>query len=102
MGSFSSLGIRWPFIKGLNDLKIIEPTEIQEQVIPSILGKEVDIVGQAQTGTGKTDAFGLPILHQIDTNNPKVQAFILSPTRELGQQIAKQLFKFTKYCDQKY
>lgn len=101
MGSFSSLGIRSEFIKGLNDLKIIEPTEIQEQVIPAILGKEVDVVGQAQTGTGKTAAFGLPILHKIDTNNPKVQALILSPTRELGQQIAKQLFKFTKYCEQK-
>lgn len=100
MGSFSSLGIRSEFIKGLNDLNIEQPTEIQEKVIPAILGKEGDLIGQAQTGTGKTAAFGLPILDQIDTSNPKVQALILAPTRELGKQIAKQLFKFTKYCDE--
>ncbi|MFT6717117.1 MAG: ATP-dependent RNA helicase DeaD [Saprospiraceae bacterium] len=101
MESFSALGIRSEFIKGLNDLKIEKPTEIQEKVIPILLGKEVDLIGQAQTGTGKTAAFGLPILDKVDTSNPKVQALILAPTRELGIQIAKQLFKFTKYCDAK-
>ena len=101
MASFSSLGIKSEFIKGLNDLKISEPTEIQKKVIPLILGKEGDLIGQAQTGTGKTAAFGLPILDKIDTSKPQVQALILSPTRELGIQIAKQLFKFTKYCDKK-
>jgi ATP-dependent RNA helicase DeaD len=99
VGDFLSLGIRQEFIKGLSDLNIVEPTEIQEKVIPAILGKEGDLIGQAQTGTGKTAAFGLPILDQIDTSNPKVQALILAPTRELGKQIAKQLFRFTKYCD---
>jgi ATP-dependent RNA helicase DeaD len=101
MASFSSLGIKSEFIKGLNDLKISEPTEIQGKVIPVILGKEGDLIGQAQTGTGKTAAFGLPILDKIDASKPQVQALILSPTRELGIQIAKQLFKFTKYCDKK-
>lgn len=99
--NFSGLGIQPAFIKGLNDLNITEPTEIQQKVIPVLLGKEGDLIGQAQTGTGKTAAFGLPILHQINPANAKVQALILSPTRELGQQIAKQLFKFTKYCDPK-
>ena len=101
MGNFSSLGIKQDFIKGLNDLNISQPTEIQEKVIPTLLAQEVDLVGQAQTGTGKTAAFGLPILQQINTESDQIQALILSPTRELGQQIAKQLFKFTKYCDQK-
>jgi ATP-dependent RNA helicase DeaD len=99
MASFSSLGIKSDFIKGLNDLNIKEPTEIQAKVIPALLGKEGDLVGQAQTGTGKTAAFGLPILHGIDTSKAQVQALVLAPTRELGKQIAKQLFRFTKYCD---
>ena len=78
---------------------IKEPTEIQSQVIPMLISTQTDLVGQAQTGTGKTAAFGLPILHQIDPKKNEVQALILSPTRELGQQIAKQLFKFTKYSE---
>lgn len=78
---------------------IIEPTPIQAEVIGHLLNNTTDLVGQAQTGTGKTAAFGLPILHQIDPSKKVVQALILSPTRELGQQIAKQLFKFTKYSE---
>jgi len=78
---------------------IVTPTDIQKEVIPMLLDTSTDLVGQAQTGTGKTAAFGLPMLHQIDPNKPVVQGLILCPTRELGQQVAKQLFKYTKYTE---
>lgn len=97
MNNFEELGISKNFVKGLNDLNIITPTEIQNKVIPILLNSTTDLVGQAQTGTGKTAAYGLPLLHKIDPGQNKVQGLILCPTRELGQQIAKQLFKFTKY-----
>lgn len=97
MGNFADLGVKKEFIKGLEELKITTPSEIQEQVIPLLLNGSSDLVGQAQTGTGKTAAYGLPILHKVDPKLPKIQALILCPTRELGQQVAKQLFKFTKY-----
>ncbi|MFT5791639.1 MAG: ATP-dependent RNA helicase DeaD, partial [Saprospiraceae bacterium] len=101
MSTFIELGIRKEFIEGLKELGIKEPTEIQEKAIPILLQSETDFVGLAQTGTGKTAAYGLPILHHIDTSKPEIQALILSPTRELVQQIKKQLFKFTKYVDEK-
>jgi len=99
MASFSDLGISKSLIKGLNELNIVNPSKIQEATIPVLLSSNTDFIGQAQTGTGKTAAFGLPILMRIDPKNEKVQTLILAPTRELGQQIAKQLFKFTKYSD---
>lgn len=99
MKSFEELGIREDLIRGLKELKIINPTEIQEKVIPLLLTSNSDLVGQAQTGTGKTAAYGLPLLHRIDPGNKAVQGLILCPTRELGQQVAKQLFKFTKYTE---
>ncbi|TAF83840.1 MAG: DEAD/DEAH box helicase, partial [Sphingobacteriales bacterium] len=99
--TFDQLQIYPHLIKGLTELNIINPTEIQVKSIPSLIKYDLDFVGQAQTGTGKTAAYGLPILQNIDTKNPKIQAIILSPTRELAQQIAKQLFKFTKYASQK-
>jgi ATP-dependent RNA helicase DeaD len=97
LSTFSDLGISPDLIKGLEELKIITPTEIQKKVIPFLLTEGTDLIAQAQTGTGKTAAFGLPLLQKVDPSNEQVQALILSPTRELGQQIAKQLFKFTKY-----
>ena len=99
MSTFKDLGVRNDFIASLKELKITTPTEIQEKTIPILLKESTDLVGLAQTGTGKTAAFGLPILHQIDLNNNAVQALILSPTRELVQQIKKQLFKFTKHSE---
>ena len=101
MTTFSQLGIHKNYIKGLKELNIVNPTEIQETAIPILLKSKTDLIGLAQTGTGKTAAFGLPVLHAIDTNNSDVQALILAPTRELVQQIQKQLFKFTKYIDKK-
>lgn len=97
--TFEQLGVSKNLVKGLQEIGIKTPTKIQEAAIPILSEGKVDFVGQAQTGTGKTAAFGLPILAQIDPDKAHVQALILSPTRELGQQIAKQLFKFTKYSD---
>jgi ATP-dependent RNA helicase DeaD len=99
--TFSDLGISGAFIKALEEINIINPTEIQEKAIPILIEKEIDFIGQAQTGTGKTAAYGLPILQAINPDKSNVQALILSPTRELGQQIAKQLFKFTKHVPKK-
>tara|TARA_R110000787_G_scaffold32138_5_gene84924 strand:- start:804 stop:1922 length:1119 start_codon:yes stop_codon:yes gene_type:complete len=101
MSTFSSLGVKKEFIESINELGIKTPSEIQEKAIPILLGKRTDFVGLAQTGTGKTAAFGLPIVQQIDPNNGAVQALILSPTRELVQQIKKQLFRFTKHYEHK-
>ncbi len=101
MSTFKDLGVAKEYIQGIKELGIKTPTEIQEKAIPILLKTNTDFVGLAQTGTGKTAAFGLPILHKIDANNKAVQALILSPTRELVQQIKKQLFKFTKYVDDK-
>ncbi len=97
--SFSSLGISKHFIKALDELKIVKPSPVQEQSIPFLIGKGTDFIAQAPTGTGKTAAYGLPLLEKIDPKSSKVQALILTPTRELGQQVAKQLFKFTKYSE---
>jgi ATP-dependent RNA helicase DeaD len=99
--TFSELGVSETFIKALKENNIITPTEIQIKTIPFLLEKGTDFIGQAQTGTGKTAAFGLPLLQAIDPDNNTIQALILAPTRELGQQIAKQLFRFTKYAPKK-
>ena len=101
MTTFSELGISDAYIKGLKELNIVDPTAIQKAVIPMLLNTKTDLIGLAQTGTGKTAAFGLPMLNTIDPTIPKVQGLIIAPTRELVQQIKKQLFKFTKYIDEK-
>jgi len=64
--NFEELGVKEAFIKGLNELNIIEPTQIQREVIPLLLNKTTDLVGQAQTGTGKTAAYGIPLLQKIN------------------------------------
>lgn len=99
MENFTELGVRKDIVKALTEMKILVPSEIQRQVIPVLLKNTTNLVGQAQTGTGKTAAFGIPLLHKIDPKRKVIQGLILCPTRELGQQIAKQLFKFTKYSD---
>ncbi len=101
MTTFSSLGVSKDFHKALKENNIDTPTDIQEKAIPILLKEETDFIGLAQTGTGKTAAFGLPILQQIDPSKNEIQALILSPTRELVQQINKQLFKLTKYVPTK-
>jgi ATP-dependent RNA helicase DeaD len=94
---FANLGINESILKALTDLKIVNPTEIQQKTIPLLLSNTTDFVGLAKTGTGKTAAFGLPLLQLIDTDSPIVQAVILVPTRELGHQIFSNLLTFAKY-----
>lgn len=94
---FSDLGISEPLRQGLADLQFDHPTDIQLKAIPIILDKKEDLVGLAKTGTGKTAAFALPLLQLIDTGNASIQAVILAPTRELGQQIYNNLISFAKY-----
>ena len=75
--NFADLGIKKDFIKGLNELNISSPTEIQKQVIPLLIKGNCDLVGQAQTGTGKTAAFGLPLLQKINPKSKEVRNGIL-------------------------
>ena len=94
---FSTLGLSAPILKALSELNIVEPTEIQQKTIPLFLSETHDIVGLAKTGTGKTAAFGLPLLQLVNAESTIVQAVILVPTRELGQQIFRNLESFSKY-----
>lgn len=98
---FKKLGVRDDLIRGLADLGIQEPTPIQEQALPILLANGGDFIAQAQTGTGKTAAFGLPLLMHTDTRLAEIQSVVVAPTRELAKQIGKQLFRFTKYCAEK-
>lgn len=93
----ADLGIIRQLQKALNDLEITVATDIQEQVIPIILDQTDDLVALAKTGTGKTAAFGLPLLQLVDVKKDNVQTVILSPTRELSQQIYTNLTEFAKY-----
>ncbi len=88
---FSDLGIQQQLVQALSDLNISAPTDIQQKTIPVLLNQKEDVVALAKTGTGKTVAFGLPLLQLINTASTEVQALILAPTRELGQQIYANL-----------
>jgi len=90
MPSFAELGLSQPLLEALNHLGYESPTPIQEQAIPELLQGH-DVIGQAQTGTGKTAAFGLPLLEYIDTDLEEVQALVLTPTRELCIQVTQAL-----------
>ena len=93
---FSELGLSNPIVQALTEVKIVEPTEIQQKVIPQLLDTTTDIVGLAKTGTGKTAAFGLPLLQLIQIEKTAIQAVVLVPTRELGHQIHSNLEQFSK------
>ena len=95
---FSDLGINEQLRQSLVDLQISVPTDIQEKTIPLILNQNKDVVALAKTGTGKTAAFGLPLLQLIDLANTNIQVVVLAPTRELGQQIYTNLVAFASYC----
>lgn len=88
------MGLSAPLLKAISALGFETPTDIQRQAIPLLLSGDRDFIGLAQTGTGKTAAFGLPLLDLLDPESDAVQALILAPTRELGQQIAGQLELF--------
>ena len=92
--SFSDLGINEQLNQGLADLQISVPTDIQEKTIPVVLNQKEDLVALAKTGTGKTAAFGLPLLQLINIEDTNVQVVILAPTRELGHQIHANLISF--------
>jgi ATP-dependent RNA helicase DeaD len=94
---FSDLGINEQLMQSLVDLNISVPTDIQNKTIPILLNQKEDVVALAKTGTGKTAAFGLPLIQLIDPENTEVQAIILAPTRELGQQIYTNLVSFTSH-----
>ena len=96
MITFKQLGLSGEVLNAMADLGFESPTEIQEQAIPQLLEKETDFIGLANTGTGKTAAFGIPLLERVDPSNKVTQALVLAPTRELGQQIAEQLQLFAK------
>ncbi|MDB4031853.1 DEAD/DEAH box helicase [Flavobacteriaceae bacterium] len=94
---FSDLGISLALQQGLLDLNITEPTYIQQKAIPILLKQSEDVVALAKTGTGKTAAFGLPLLDLIDVESKHIQVVILAPTRELGQQIHSNLEGYAKH-----
>lgn len=96
--NFSELGLAPEILSAIDDLGYTQPTPIQEKAIPVILSKDHDLVALAQTGTGKTAAFGLPIIGQLDFNARSIQALMLAPTRELCVQITKDLERFGAHC----
>lgn len=98
MNAFKQLGISGDIVKGIEKLGFTTPTAIQEQAIPVLLENKRDFVGLAQTGTGKTAAFGLPLLELIDYNKNYPQALILAPTRELCMQIAQDLKDYSHFA----
>src|SRR5437764_8629803 len=90
MATFAELGLSERFLEALTHLGYDQPTPIQEQAIPALLAGR-DVIGQAQTGTGKTAAFGLPMLMYVEPERPEVQALVLTPTRELCIQVTQAL-----------
>ncbi|MEE4198770.1 MAG: DEAD/DEAH box helicase [Bacteroidales bacterium] len=99
MTKFSDLGISQEILKGINELGFVDAMPVQHEVIPVLLETNRDIVALAQTGTGKTAAFGLPIIQQINISEKYPQALILSPTRELCVQIARDFMAYSKYTN---
>ena len=94
---FQDFNLNPAILKAIDELGFKEPMPIQAEVLPVLLSQRTDLVGLAQTGTGKTAAFGLPLLQNIDPKNRSVQALILCPTRELCMQITKDLLSYAKY-----
>ncbi len=97
MNAFEALGLNEQIVQAVTDLGFTEPTPIQQQAIPVLIAGTKDFVGLAQTGTGKTAAFGLPLLHLIDPAQKHPQALIICPTRELCLQITNDLSDFRKH-----
>jgi len=97
--SFSSFSLKPEIIKATNELGFVIPTPIQQKVIPHILSSKQDLIASAQTGTGKTAAFALPLLNSTNLNNSNIQILVLCPTRELCIQISKDLINYSKYLE---
>ena len=99
MKTFEELGVSEKIRKAIEELGFVQPMPVQEEVIPYLLGNQNDVIALAQTGTGKTAAFGIPLLERIDTSRRETQALVLSPTRELCLQITDDIRDFAKYMD---
>lgn len=99
MKTFEELGVATPILKAIQEMGYENPMPVQEKVIPYLLDEIRDVIALAQTGTGKTAAFGLPIIQKIDVKNNVPQALIIAPTRELCLQIAGDLSDYSKYVD---
>ncbi|WP_276167174.1 DEAD/DEAH box helicase [Zobellia alginiliquefaciens] len=97
MTKFEALGLDKSILDAVNDMGFESPSEVQEKAIPILLESETDLVALAQTGTGKTAAFGFPLIQKIDSNSRTTQGLVLSPTRELCLQITKEMQAYSKY-----
>ncbi|MBT8292866.1 MAG: DEAD/DEAH box helicase, partial [Eudoraea sp.] len=97
MTKFEALGLNSALLNAITDLGFETPSEVQEKSIPILLEDEIDLVALAQTGTGKTAAFGFPLIQKIDSNSRTTQGLILSPTRELCLQITNEMQLYSKY-----
>jgi len=95
--TFNETGLNEEILRAITELGFVSPTPIQEKTIPQILESKNDLVALAQTGTGKTAAFGLPVINQTDVHDKNIQTLILCPTRELGLQITRDLQNYSKY-----
>ena len=98
MNAFHKLGLEDHLVQAVTDLGFETPSEVQEKTIPLLLEEDIDLVALAQTGTGKTAAFGFPMLQKIDINSRTTQGLILSPTRELCLQITNEMKLYGKHC----
>ena len=99
MMTFEDLGVSVEIRQAIEEMGFVQPLPVQEEVIPRLLTSQQDMIALAQTGTGKTASFGIPLLMRLDLSNRDTQALVLSPTRELCLQIADDLREFSKYID---
>ena len=99
MKTFEELGVSEGIRRAIEEMGFVQPMPVQEEVIPYLLGHRNDVIALAQTGTGKTAAFGIPVLQRINTGSKATQALVLSPTRELCLQIADDMRDFARYTD---
>ena len=99
MKNFKETNLDENILKEISEMGFETPTSVQAKTIPHLLNSSVDLIATAQTGTGKTAAFGLPSIHLTDIKNKDTSTLILCPTRELCIQIAKDITKYSKYVD---
>ncbi|MBX9449386.1 MAG: DEAD/DEAH box helicase [Taibaiella sp.] len=99
MMNFNQFGLKNELVQAVTQLGFTHPSPIQQNTIPLLINNTTDIIALAQTGTGKTAAFGLPLLHKLDPDAPGVQALILSPTRELCMQIKDEMVKYSAFME---
>ena len=99
MKTFEELGVSVEIRRAIEEMGFVQPMPVQEEVIPRLLTSENDMIALAQTGTGKTASFSIPLLMRLDLSNRDTQGLVLSPTRELCLQIADDLRDFSKYMD---